>query len=58
MKNRKFSEEFKKEAVRLVVEQRIPVGQACLDLGMGRSTLEKWLSSYRSEQQPEIAAKK
>ena len=43
MKNRKFSEEFKKEAVRLVVEQGIPVGQACLDLGIGRSTLEKWL---------------
>ena len=54
MKNRKFSEEFKKEAVRLVVEQGMPVGQACLDLGIGRSTLEKWLGVYRASQQPEV----
>lgn len=53
MKNRKFSEEYKKEAVRLVLEQGIPRSQACIDLGIGRSTLEKWLSAYRAAEQPE-----
>lgn len=56
MKTRKFSEEFKKEAVRLVLEQGVPASQACLDLGIGRSTLEKWVSVHRQSQQPEVVS--
>jgi len=50
---RTFSEEFKLEAVRLVVDQGVPPGQAASDLGIGRSTLEKWLRKYRESDQSE-----
>ena len=48
MRNRKFSEEYKLEAVKLVVEGGVPVAQAARDLGLGQSTLDRWVSSWRS----------
>lgn len=50
---RKFSEEFKAEAVRLVLDQGLAPGQAAKDLGIGYSTLEKWLRVARDSQKPE-----
>jgi transposase-like protein len=41
---RKFSDEFKSEAVRLVFERKLPVSHVVKDLGIGCSTLEKWLN--------------
>ena len=49
MPNRKFSEEYKLEAVRLVVEGGAPLAQAARDLGLGQSTLEKWVAAWRSK---------
>jgi transposase len=50
---RKFSKEFKAEAVRLVLEQGLGPAQAAQDLGIGQSTLNKWLREERGRQKPE-----
>lgn len=42
-----FSEEFKREAVRLVQTSGRTIGQVAADLGIGHSTLGKWLTRYR-----------
>lgn len=44
---RKFSTEFKAEAVQLVLVQGVPVAQAARDLGVGLSTLDKWVAKHR-----------
>lgn len=51
MKKRKFSPEFKDEAVRLVLTQGVKVAQAARDLGIGQSTLQKWVSAYKEREQ-------
>jgi transposase len=47
MPRRKFTEEFKRSAVTLVIEQQVASTQAAKDLGIGKSTLENWLRQYR-----------
>ena len=49
MGKRKFTEEYKQDAVGLVVSQGISVAQAAEDSGIGKSTLEKWVRLYRSD---------
>ena len=44
---RKFDKEFKINAVRLVVEQGVPASRACKDLGIGLSTLERWVGEMK-----------
>ena len=44
---KRFSQDFKDEAIKLVEEHGVQVSQAASELGIGRSTLEKWLRSYR-----------
>jgi transposase len=48
---RKFSEEFKSDAIRLVIETGISARQASKELGIGQSTLEKWVNQYRATHQ-------
>ena len=45
---RKFTEEFKTEAIKLVKEQGLSTGQVASDLGVGKSTLEKWVKNSKS----------
>jgi transposase len=40
---RKFSREFKLEAVRLVIERGVAVAQACRDLDVAESVLRRWM---------------
>ena len=47
---RKFTQEYKHEAVKLVVQQGLVARKVAEDLGIGRSTLEKWVRDYRKEQ--------
>lgn len=47
---RKFSEEFKLGAVKLVIENGVSGEQAAKDLGIGYSTLQSWISRHRAEQ--------
>ena len=50
MSRRRFSAEFKDEAIKLVEVTGVKVGQAAAELGIGRSTLEKWLHAYRNSE--------
>jgi transposase len=43
----KHSEEFKQEAVRIALTIGLPRERVASDLGIGRSTLGKWVSQYR-----------
>ena len=50
---RKFSQEYKEEAVKLVTEGGLSNQQAAEDLGIGVSTMEKWV---RERTQPKDQA--
>jgi len=41
------SEEFKQEAVRIALTSGLPRERVASDLGVGKSTLNKWVSHYR-----------
>ena len=43
MQRRKFSREFKLEAVKLVTERGVSVAQACRDLELAESVLRRWM---------------
>ena len=43
----KHSEEFKQEAVRIALSSGLPRARVASDLGVGKSTLGKWLADYR-----------
>jgi len=43
----KHSEEFKQEAVRIALTSGLPRERVASDLGVGKSTLNKWVSHYR-----------
>jgi transposase len=48
-KYRKFSPEFRDEAVRMVIEGSRPVAQVARELGMVEGTLSNWVNQYRKE---------
>jgi transposase len=43
----KHSEEFKQEAVGIALSSGLPRARVAPDLGVGKSTLGKWLADYR-----------
>ena len=43
----KHSEEFKQEAVRIALTSGLPRARVAADLGIGKSTLGKWVAQYR-----------
>ena len=46
MQRRKFSREFKVEAVRLIKERGVSVAQAARDLGVHENVLRKWVRDF------------
>jgi transposase-like protein len=46
---RKFSPEFKEEAVKMVVETSRPTAQVAKELGIHEATLGNWVNAYRRE---------
>jgi len=48
-KYRKFSPEFRDEAVRMVIEGSRPVAQVARELGMVEGTLSNWVNQYRKD---------
>jgi transposase len=48
MQRRKFSREFKVEAVKLVKERGVSVTQAGRDLGVHENVLRKWVKEFGS----------
>ena len=47
MQRRKFSREFKLEAVRLIKDRGVAVAQAARDLDVHENVLRKWCASYQ-----------
>ena len=45
--NRNITDEFRQEAIRLVETSGRSVAQVAADLGIGKSTLGKWLAQHR-----------
>lgn len=50
MTRKRFTKEFRDEAVQLAINSDIPQRQLAEDLGVGKSTLFKWVSDYRKKQ--------
>lgn len=48
-KYRKFSPEFRDEAVRLVIENSTPTAQVARELGVNEGTLGNWVNQHRKE---------
>ena len=48
-KKRRYAAEFRKDAVRLVVEKDQPVRSIAADLDVGASTLAKWVQQARAD---------
>jgi transposase-like protein len=46
---RKFSPEFKEEAVKTVIETSRPIAQVARELGVLEGTLSNWANAYRRE---------
>ena len=46
---RKFSPEFKDEAVKLVIETSRPIARVARELGINEGTLGNWVGIYRRE---------
>lgn len=49
MQRRKFSREFKLEAVKLVRERRVSVSQAARDLDLHENVLRKWVREQTAD---------
>lgn len=49
MQRRKFSREFKIEAVRLVKERGVAVAQAARDLDVHENVLRKWVKEFSAD---------
>ncbi len=46
----RHSEEFKREAVKLALSSNLPRQAVADDLGIGKSTLGKWITEHRQKQ--------
>ena len=59
-KYRKFSPEFKDEAVKLVIDGSRPIAQVARELGIHEGTLGNWVNQYRrdraGDEPPSISA--
>jgi len=49
MKKNVYSAEFKREAIKLVLGEGVPVSKASTELGVSVSALGKWVREYRSK---------
>jgi len=49
MTRKHFTEDFRKEAVRLALNSNLSRHQIADDLGVGHSTLGKWISAFRHD---------
>jgi len=48
---RRFSREYKVEAVRLVTQRGVAVAQAARDLGVGENLLRRWVRAHAADPQ-------
>ena len=50
----RHGEDFQREAVRLALSSGLTRKQVAADLGIGLSTLGKWIAVHRTEDQPDL----
>jgi len=50
----KHSEEFKRDAVRMALTSGLTRRQVSSDLGIGLSTLNKWVTAFRESETPSL----
>jgi transposase len=55
-KRRKFSPEFKDEAVKVVIMNSRPIAQVAREIGVNEGTLGNWVATYRREHADEEPA--
>ena len=48
---REFDKDFKKEAVKLVLEHERPIGAVAREIGIHENTLRKWINLYREHKE-------
>lgn len=48
-KHRKFTPEYRVEAVRLVIDGSRPIAQVARELGIHEGTLGNWVNKYRAD---------
>lgn len=46
---RKFTPEYREEAVKLVIESQRPIAEVARELGVNEGTLGNWVNKYRRE---------
>lgn len=46
---RRYTDEFKRDAIRLVEEENLPVAQVARDLGVNPASLHAWLKKHPGE---------
>jgi len=51
---RRYTEEFKRDAIRLVEEEGLSVARVARDLGVNVNSLYDWRKKYRDEQSEEL----
>lgn len=49
MPRRKITAAYKEEAVKLVLEQKYTIAQACEMLGIGGTALRRWINQFKTE---------
>lgn len=52
-RQKRFTQEFKEEAIRLVLTSGRTQAQVARDLGVGHTTLERWIAQHRDRQMEE-----
>lgn len=52
---KKLDEEFRREAVKLVLEGGVPAARAARDLGVSQTTLGKWLTAARGTESESLS---
>ena len=52
---KRSSEEYRREAVKLVLEGGVPIRRAASDLGIGESTLTKWIQAHKADSREPVS---